>query len=77
MVCGGAVGDVDHHGNDPHRVSHLGVAPGLEWERRPLLGGKVGTVVRLKRHSRTVMVRFDGNRTTNTPHRDYIEPVEA
>jgi transposase len=35
------------------------------------------TVVGLKRHSRTVMVRFDGNRTTNTPHRDYIEPVEA
>jgi hypothetical protein len=25
----------------------------------------------------SVMVRFDGNRTTNTPHRDYIEPIEA
>ena len=46
-------------------------------ERSPLLASKVGTITGVRRDSRTVFVRFDGNRTTTTLHRDYIEPIEA
>ena len=46
-------------------------------ERSPLLAKKVGTVSGVRRDSRTIFVRFDGNRTPTTLHRDYIEPLEA
>jgi len=46
-------------------------------ERSPVLAIKVGTVTGIRSDSRTIFVRFDGNRTTTTLHRDYIEPIEA
>ena len=50
---------------------------GLGSERSPVLAIKVGTVTGIRSDSRTIFVRFDGNRTTTTLHRDYIEPIEA
>jgi hypothetical protein len=56
---------------DRVKMSALGSA------RSPLLAKKVGTVTGVRRDSRTIFVRFDGNRTSTTLHRDYIEPIEA
>ena len=50
---------------------------GLGSERSPVLAIKVGTVTGIRSDSRTIFVRFDGNRTTTTLHRDYIEPIDA
>ena len=46
-------------------------------ERSPVLALKVGTVAGVRSDGRTIFVRFDGNRTTTTLHRDYIEPIDA
>jgi hypothetical protein len=46
-------------------------------ERSPVLAKKFGTITGVRRDSRTIFVRFDGNRTSTTLHRDYIEPLEA
>jgi hypothetical protein len=46
-------------------------------KRSPVLAKKIGTITGVRRDSRTIFVRFDGNRTPTTLHRDYIEPLEA
>jgi hypothetical protein len=46
-------------------------------KRSPVLAKKVGTITGVRRDSRAIFVRFDGNRTPTTLHRDYIEPLEA
>jgi hypothetical protein len=46
-------------------------------KRSPVLAKKIGTITGVRRDSRTIFVRFDGNRTSTTLHRDYIEPFEA
>jgi hypothetical protein len=66
---------------DPERVS-LKVGDRVKMsalgsERSPVLAKKVGTITGVRRDSRTIFVRFDGNRTATTLHRDYIEPIEA
>jgi len=43
--------------------------------RCPLLAHKVGNIVAPRENSASVIVRFDGNKTTTTIHRDYIEPI--
>jgi hypothetical protein len=62
---------IELHVGDRIKMSALGS------ERSPLLARKFGTITGVRRDSRTIFVRFDGNRTTTTLHRDYIEPIEA
>jgi len=49
------------------RMSELGMA------RCPRIAHKVGTVVGLIEYSKTVIVRFDGNKLKTSINRDYIE----
>ena len=44
-------------------------------QRCPRLAAKLGTVAGLIPYSKTITVRFDGNKTTTAIHRDYIEPA--
>ena len=45
--------------------------------RCPRLAGKTGTVVGNSSRYLSISVRFDGNRTSTSLHRDYIEPLSA
>jgi hypothetical protein len=51
------------------RLSKLGV------ERCPRLKGRVGVVKRIRENSKSIVVRFDGNKTSTALYRDYIEPI--
>jgi len=51
------------------RLSELGT------QRCPKFIVKVGTIVRVREDSASIIVLFDGNKTTVTIHRDYIEPA--
>jgi hypothetical protein len=52
---------------DRFKMSALGA-------KRPRLASKVGTVTAKIQNSRTVSVRFDGNKRSTSIHQDYIEP---
>jgi hypothetical protein len=52
---------------DRFRMSKLGS------ERCPRLIGKVGNIVKVRDYSASIVVRFDGNRTTTILHKDYVE----
>jgi hypothetical protein len=49
------------------RLSELGA------QRCPKFIVKVGKIIRVRENSASVIVQFDGNKTTVTIHRDYIE----
>jgi hypothetical protein len=51
------------------RMSALGMA------RFPRFAFKIGVVVALTEKRSTITVRFDGNRTKTSIHRNYIEPL--
>jgi hypothetical protein len=46
-------------------------------QRCPRNSNKGGIITSTIENSRSVCVRFDGNKTSTTLHRDYIEPIEA
>jgi hypothetical protein len=62
--------EIQLQAGDRIKLSALGA------ERCPRLAGKVGTLVSRKPNSRTLTVRFDGNRTTTSLHLDYVEQIE-
>ena len=51
------------------RLTDLGI------ERCPRITVPVGNIVGIPKHSAAIRVRFDGNKTDKTIHRDYIEPI--
>jgi len=51
------------------RLSELGT------RRCPKFIVTVGNIVKVPENSGSIIVRFDGNKTTVTIHRDYIEPA--
>jgi hypothetical protein len=55
------------------RVGHRFKLSELGMVRCPRLARKVGAVVSLIEYSKVVVVRFDGNKTTTSINRDYIE----
>jgi hypothetical protein len=50
------------------RLSKLGA------ERCPRCIVQVGNIVRVRKNSVSITVKFDGNKKTTLLHRDYIEP---
>ena len=56
---------------DRVQISTLGAT------RCPRLAGKAGVVVGRSIYTNSVSVRFDGNRTSSTFHRDYLQVVLA
>lgn len=54
---------------DRVRISALGAT------RCPRLASKSGTIVGRSIYTSSVSVRFDGNRSASTFHRDYIEVI--
>jgi hypothetical protein len=56
---------------DRVQISTLGAS------RRPRLAGKVGTIVGRSIYANSVSVRLDGNKTTSTFHRDYLQLIVA
>jgi ribosomal protein L21E len=65
---------------DPERVSFkVGdrvKMSALGSDRSPQLSGKVGTVIGVRRNSSSVFIRFDGNKTPTTIHRDYVDRID-
>lgn len=53
------------------KMSELGAA------RCPRIAEKRGMVISGSRNPNTVWVRFDGNMSPTSLHRDYVEPIEA
>jgi hypothetical protein len=53
------------------KMSELGAA------RCPRIADKRGVVISGSRNPNTVWVRFDGNMSPTSLHRDYVEPIEA
>ena len=51
------------------RLTELGM------KRCPKFIIKVGEIVRVRKTSTSILVRFDGNKSTTSLHRDYIEPT--
>jgi len=56
---------------DRVQISELGAS------RCPRLAGKTGTIVGRSIYANSVTVRFDGNKTTSTFHRNYLEAIVA
>ncbi len=56
-------------------IGHRFKLSALGAERCPRLAAKLGTVIGRMPNSAIVRVRFDGNRTTTSIHRAYIEPT--
>ena len=54
---------------DRVRVSNLGAS------RCPRLARKSGTIVGRSIYTNSVSVRFDGNKSKSTLHRDYVETI--
>lgn len=54
---------------DRVRVSPLGAS------RCPRLASKSGTVVGRSIYANSVSIRFDGNKSKSTLHRDYVETI--
>jgi hypothetical protein len=50
------------------RLSELGV------KRCPNFSAQVGEIVRVRKGSTAITVKFDGNKQTTLLHRDYLEP---
>ncbi|XIA64322.1 hypothetical protein ACFIOY_36455 [Bradyrhizobium sp. TZ2] len=46
-------------------------------ERCPRLAGKIGTVKGFIQHSNTISVHFDGNKSSTSIHRNYIELIQS
>ena len=53
------------------KMSELGAA------RCPRIAAKRGMVISRSRNPNTVWVRFDGNMSPTSLHRDYVEPIDA
>jgi hypothetical protein len=51
------------------RLSELGI------ERCPKFTVHVGQIVRVRKGSTAITVKFDGNKLTTLLHRDYLEPT--
>jgi hypothetical protein len=51
------------------RLSELGA------QRCPKFAVKVGTIVKVRTNSKSLTVKFDGNKQPTTLHRDCIEPA--
>jgi hypothetical protein len=62
--------EIQLQAGDRVKLSALGV------ERSPRLASKTGTVISRRLNSAIVTVRFDGNRSSTSVHRDYIEPID-
>jgi len=54
---------------DRVRISELGAS------RCPRLANKAGTIVGGSIYANSISVLFDGNRSSSTLHRDYIEAI--
>ena len=71
-VMAGSVGspaDIAFGIGDRVKMSALGAA------RCPRLALKTGTIVGLSQYNGSVTVRFDGNRSTTSIHRTYLQPM--
>jgi hypothetical protein len=54
---------------DRVRISALGAL------RCPRLANKAGTIIGGSVYTNSISIRFDGNRSSSTLHRDYIEAI--
>jgi hypothetical protein len=54
---------------DRVRISALGAS------RCPRLANKAGTIIGGSIYTNSISIRFDGNRSSSTLHRDYIEAI--
>jgi ribosomal protein L21E len=70
-ILPGACMDQDLSIGDRVQISTPGAS------RRPRLAGKAGTIVGRSVYANSVSVRFDGNKTTSTFHRDYLQRIAA